>query len=363
MIRAASGTCVRPLSGEDVAGDACLVEPWSRGVVVVVSDGLGHGPAAAEASGVLLAHVRGAIEMPLEQIFAGAHRALLKTRGAVATIARFDEGAGTVEILRGRQRDGPARPGRGAVPPRDRPPGVLGGAYRPARAQSLGFAVGDLLVMHTDGIRSRFDLAPLRSLPPDQLARAVVGTHGKTTDDAACAVVLGAPPRASTARNEGDRLAMPIRLPGDAECCAVGARAFASRLGFTVRRQWEVSIAVSELATNVLRYADEGTLTLSRAVDPPERVVVEIVDSGPISGGTAQSRPRPRRGARVRAPHDGPRGDRDRSAGPPRGGLEVSLKLVYELGVQCPPRSLRRAHTTPARSASAPFSSVSSSRA
>jgi serine/threonine-protein kinase RsbT len=83
---------------------------------------------------------------------------------------------------------------------------------------------------------------------------------------------------------------MPIRLPGDAECCAVGARAFAGRLGFTVRRQWEVSIAVSELATNVLRYADEGTLTLSRAPDPPERVVVEIVDrareaGGPRSGG------------------------------------------------------------------------------
>jgi negative regulator of sigma-B (phosphoserine phosphatase) len=290
MIRVASGTCVRPLSGEDVAGDACLVEPWSRGVVVVVSDGLGHGPAAAEASRVLLEHVRGAIEMPLGQIFAGGHRALLKTRGAVATIARFDEGAGRVEICG--TGNVTTRLVQGTAPSRHVlvPAGVLGGAYRPARAQSLDFAVGDLLVMHTDGIRSRFDLAPLRSLPPDELARAVVDAHGKTTDDAACAVVLGARSRASTARDEGDRVAMPIRLPGDAECCAVGARAFAGRLGFTVRRQWEVSIAVSELATNVLRYADEGTLTLSRAPDPPERVVVEIVDrareaGGPRSGG------------------------------------------------------------------------------
>jgi phosphoserine phosphatase RsbX len=285
VIRAASGTCVRPLSGEDVAGDACLVEPWSRGVVVVVSDGLGHGPAAAEASRVLLAHVRGAIEMPLEQIFAGAHRALLKTRGAVATIARFDEGAGRVEVAG--IGNVTTRFVQGAAPPLHLlvPAGVLGGAYRPARAQSLDFASGDLLVMHTDGVRSRFDLAELRSLPPDEFARAVVAAHGKTTDDAACAVVLGAPARGSTAEGDGDRIAMPIRLPGDAECCAVGARAFAGRLGFTLRRQWEVSIAVSELATNVLRHADEGTLTLSRAADPPERVVVEIVDRAREAGG------------------------------------------------------------------------------
>ncbi len=278
MIRAASGTCIRPLAGEDVAGDACLVEPWSRGVVLLVADGLGHGPLAAEASRVLLSHVRGAIEMPLEQIFAGAHRALLKTRGAVATIARFDEGAGRVEVA-----------GLGNVTTRlvqsAGPPlhvlvreGVLGGVYRPTRAQAFDFGVGDLLVMHTDGVRSRFDLAPLRSLPPDELAKAVVAAHGKATDDAACAVVLGAPASVIGDREEGDRVAMPIRVPGDAECCAVGARAFTGRLGFPLRRQWEVGIAVSELATNVLKYADEGTLTLSCPEDPPERVVVEIVD-------------------------------------------------------------------------------------
>ena len=178
------------------------------------------------------------------------------------------------------------------------PAGVLGGAYRPARAQSLDFAVGDLLVMHTDGVRSRFDLAPLRSLPPDELARAVVSTHGKTTDDAACAVVLGAPPRGVDRARRGRPPRDADPPPGDAECCAVGARAFAGRLGFTVRRQWEVSIAVSELATNVLRHADEGTLTLSRAGDPPERVVVEIVDrrraGGPPDGAQPPRPPRPR---------------------------------------------------------------------
>jgi anti-sigma regulatory factor (Ser/Thr protein kinase) len=278
MIRAAAGTWVRPLAGENVPGDECLVEPWSRGVLVLVADGLGHGPMAAGAARALADHVRSALELPLEHIFAGAHRALLKTRGAVATIARFDEGAGKVEIAgvgNVTARLVPEAAPALHVPVRS---GVLGGVHRPARAQAFDFAVGDLLVMYTDGVRSHFDVAPLRSLAPGELAKAVVAEHGKATDDAACAVVLGARPEARGARDDGDCLAMPIRVPGDAESCAVGARAFTSRLGFPLRRQWEVGIAVSELATNVLKYADEGTLTLSRPADPPERVVVEIVD-------------------------------------------------------------------------------------
>ena len=288
MIRIASGTCVRPLAGEDVAGDACLVESWSRGVFVAVSDGLGHGPAAAEASQAFVAHVRGSLEAPLEQVFAGAHRALLKTRGAVAAVARVDEGAGKVEVAGlGNVTTWLARPGASPtyVPV---PAGVLGGSYRSTRPQSFDFSVGDLLLMHTDGIHSRFDLQPLRALSPDRLARAMVATYGKTSDDAACAIAVAGPVGGSGRgavgegegrdREGGQELAIAIRRPGDAECCAVGARAFASRLGFTVRRQWEVSIAVSELATNVLRHADEGTMTLSCAMGPPERIVVEIVD-------------------------------------------------------------------------------------
>ncbi len=286
MIRVTSGTCVRPFAGEDVAGDACLVQPWSRGVLLAVSDGLGHGPAAAEASRAFVAVVRASIEAPLEQIFSDAHRGLLKTRGAVAAIARFDEGAGKVEVAGlGNVTTWLARAGASPtyVPV---PAGVLGGSYRSARPQSFDFSVGDLLLMHTDGIRSRFDLAPLRALSPDRLARAMVATYGKASDDAACAIVVAAPAGASAqgGRGEGgdhddhgerdedgerDQVAIAIRRPGDAECCAVGARAFAGRCGFTVRRQWEVSIAVSELATNVLKYADEGTLTLSRAMGPP----------------------------------------------------------------------------------------------
>jgi negative regulator of sigma-B (phosphoserine phosphatase) len=291
VIRVASATHVRPIAGEVVAGDACLVARWSRGLLLAVCDGLGHGPAAAEAAEVFVAHVRAAVEAPLEQLLAESHRELRRTRGAVASIARIDEGIGRVEVAGiGNVTTLVAAAGAPAshVP---MPAGVLGGSYRAARPRAYDFGVGDLVVMHTDGVRSRFDLASLRGLSPDRLARAVVGTFGKTSDDAACAVALGAVEGHGRAGRDGgggdtepgggddpSSLAIAIRLPGDPECCAVGARAFAGRLGFTVRRQWEVSIAVSELATNVLRHADDGVLTLSHVPGPPERVVVEIVD-------------------------------------------------------------------------------------
>ena len=216
MIRAASGVCVRPLSGEDVSGDACFIHPWSRGIVVLVADGLGHGPIAAEASRVLALHVRGAIDMPLEEILASAHRALRKTRGAVATIARFDEGAGKVEVAGiGNVTTRVVRRAEAPVHVLV-PAGILGSAYRPTRTQSLDFGIDDLVVMHTDGVRSHFDLAPLRALPPDELAKAVVSAYGKATDDAACAVVRGVPAEGRAAPGEGDRVAMTIRFPGDA---------------------------------------------------------------------------------------------------------------------------------------------------
>jgi phosphoserine phosphatase RsbX len=279
VIHVASATHVRPLAGEEVACDACLVVRWSRGLLVAVCDGLGHGPAAAEAAEVFVAHVRASVEAPLEQILAESHRELRRTRGVVASIARIDEGGGRVEVAgigNVTTLVAPAGSPPSHVPV---PSGVLGGSYRAARPRGFDFGLGDLVVMHTDGVRSRFDLAPLRGLSPDRIARAVVGTYGKTSDDAACAVALGsADAREEGAGDDAGSLAIAIRRPGDPECCAVGARAFAGRLGFTVRRQWEVSIAVSELATNVLRHADDGVLTLSHVPGPPERVVVEIVD-------------------------------------------------------------------------------------
>jgi anti-sigma regulatory factor (Ser/Thr protein kinase) len=283
-LRVSAAAFVRPLASETVAGDACLVDTWSRGVVVAAVDGLGHGPAAATAAAAFLDCLRGALAAPLGQTLEAAHRALLKTRGAVATVARFDELAGTVEVagignVTALLASGVAEAKHLVVPA-----GVLGGAFRTVVSQVVDFAEGDLLVLHTDGVRSRIALDGLRALAPDAIARTIVTKYGRPSDDAGCVVAVGGAatlPRAVPELSRDlDALTIAVRTPGDAECCAVEARRFAARHGFAVKAQWQVGIAVSELATNVLKFAPEGALTVRFAMDPRERIVLEMSDRG-----------------------------------------------------------------------------------
>jgi anti-sigma regulatory factor (Ser/Thr protein kinase) len=278
------------MAGETESGDACATISRPKGPMVAVADGLGHGARAAEAAAAFVASVREAPDLALDEVFARAHRALLKTRGAVAAVARFDEarneveiaGIGNVAVMVSRSAD--RRTEHAVVTP-----GVLGSAYRAARLQTLSFALGDVLVMHTDGVRSRFDFGLLRAMPVQAAAESLVRTNAKGSDDAACVVVRGvlatvpavqvpaSPPPPGPA--PGDRM-VPVRIRGDAECVAETARAFAKELGFGPRAQWEVSISASELATNILKFAGEGEIHLRYATAPRAAIVVEAVDRG-----------------------------------------------------------------------------------
>jgi negative regulator of sigma-B (phosphoserine phosphatase) len=191
MTRVTVGMFVRAIRGETVSGDVCLVEASSRGVVVAAIDGLGHGPAAAAASTAFVACLCAGLDAPLPELFANAHQALRRTRGVVAVVARFDEGAGSVEIaglgnVSVLLSTGPFHPRHIVVPA-----GVIGGTFKQIRPQVLDFCPGDVLLLHTDGVRSRFDWTNLRCLSPDAAARAIVTQHGMETDDAGCVVVVG----------------------------------------------------------------------------------------------------------------------------------------------------------------------------
>ena len=85
-----------PRPGERVCGDRWALRRWPRGVGVVVADGLGHGPQAAEAAEamtrVFLEH---ADDGPAATLQLG-HDALRSTRGAAAAIAAIDGERGIV---------------------------------------------------------------------------------------------------------------------------------------------------------------------------------------------------------------------------------------------------------------------------
>jgi serine/threonine-protein kinase RsbT len=70
---------------------------------------------------------------------------------------------------------------------------------------------------------------------------------------------------------EDDADVVPLQVATKRLCCS---------LGFGARAQWEVAIAVTELATNIVKYAGSGTITLSWQ-EHCATLVIEARDRGP----------------------------------------------------------------------------------
>lgn len=182
--------------GETVCGDGWVWEERAGGGVMLIVDGLGHGPPAAEATGHAIAAFRaerhGGPAARLERI----HRALRETRGAAVAIADVDAGAGVLRFAgvgnvaaiitsgdRGRHlvsHNGTA----GAVAPR-----ITEYAYP--------WWADDVLIMHTDGIATVRDLGRHPGLArrhPRLVAGVLYRDHVRGSDDATVVVVASWPP-------------------------------------------------------------------------------------------------------------------------------------------------------------------------
>lgn len=81
--------CV-PITGEQVCGDAWSVYQSSARSLILVADGLGHGPGAAEASLKAVSIFQENTNLSPKQIIELAHPALRSTRGAAMAIAEID---------------------------------------------------------------------------------------------------------------------------------------------------------------------------------------------------------------------------------------------------------------------------------
>ena len=81
--------CV-PMSGESVCGDAWAVRRFGDATAILVADGLGHGPAAAEAAESAIAVFTSRAYGGPEEVLRACHGALKKTRGAAVAVAWLD---------------------------------------------------------------------------------------------------------------------------------------------------------------------------------------------------------------------------------------------------------------------------------
>ena len=176
--------------GETVCGDAWALRSEGDKASVMVADGLGHGPVAAEAADSAIAVFQTTAGTP-DAVLQRAHNVLRSTRGAAVAMAVLDATAGTVDIAGAGNIVGRLVSGVG-----DRSlltqHGTLGVQIR--RLQTMNYAWPDhaLLVLQSDGIASRWSIpqsSGLLQCDPAVLAGWILRDHVRGRDDATVVVV------------------------------------------------------------------------------------------------------------------------------------------------------------------------------
>ncbi len=183
------GGLIRPITGETECGDAYGVVPADGAVTAVLCDGLGHGPlaAAAAAAGVaaVLDDPAGEPAALLERV----HRRMSGTRGGAVGVvqvggqlARF---AGLGNVAASIVSDG-QRKSMISIP------GIAGVQARTIRQFEYDVPPGSAVIVHSDGVSSRWEAAALPALEardPLLIAAVLLAEAGVHRDDAGVLVL------------------------------------------------------------------------------------------------------------------------------------------------------------------------------
>jgi negative regulator of sigma-B (phosphoserine phosphatase) len=177
------------LAGEPVSGDGWMILEVDGQVLVAVVDGLGHGPAAAEAAQRAITIIRQHPAAPLETLFALCDEALAGTRGGAMTLARIDIADGTLSWL-GIGNVGAYLVRMGPTQAEVAHAAMLRGGIigyqlpAPLVARDSTMQPGDLLLIATDGLVSGFEDGADLSIPTGQLVKDILDQCAKPSDDA-----------------------------------------------------------------------------------------------------------------------------------------------------------------------------------
>lgn len=180
-----------PAPGERVSGDGWGMREQASNTLLMVADGLGHGPDAAVAADAALAALQGARSDSPAAVLEGAHEGMRTTRGAAAAIAAF--GADHVRLSFAGAGNICARLISGVA---DRSllsqHGTLGVQIRRLQDVAYDWPPHAILVMHSDGIVTRWTLddAPgLLQCDAAVIAGWILRDHSRGRDDATVVVV------------------------------------------------------------------------------------------------------------------------------------------------------------------------------
>ncbi|MDN3267965.1 ATP-binding SpoIIE family protein phosphatase [Streptomyces sp. MA15] len=189
-----------PFAGAELSGDAWS---WVRSgdrVTLMLADGLGHGAEAARASDAAVEELRHCARLPPAELLQRLHTTLSGTRGAAVAAAQLDTWTGRLRFagignVTARLRDG------GRWRTLLSRPGIVG-AHRPrtVREDEVDWTPDSLLILHTDGLSSRWTPPSDTGVPPaDPAVTAGVAVRDAGSaarpvrDDTAVAVLANVP--------------------------------------------------------------------------------------------------------------------------------------------------------------------------
>lgn len=184
------GAVCRPKQGQRVSGDVYVVLEHSGGqLLAAIIDGLGGGEEAAHAANLGAQVLHEHADWGLQDLTRAMHTAMHHTRGAVSGLLRLDPVSSSARFV-GVGNIGVHAYSRQPIKPISKS-GILGFRLPTLLELSYSYQPGDLFVLYSDGISSRFaqeqqaDLKP----PPQQIADYLLTQYGKSIDDATVVVV------------------------------------------------------------------------------------------------------------------------------------------------------------------------------
>jgi anti-sigma regulatory factor (Ser/Thr protein kinase) len=183
-----------PLRGETVNGDAHCIRSHGEGWTALVADGLGHGPLAAQASEAAVRIFRKQEGDAPRGILAAIHAGLGHTRGAAASVARYEPGRNTL-VFAGIGNVAGAVVTDGVIKRLVSLTGTAGLVARRIQEFEQPFTPRSLLVMCSDGIGTNWSLdnyPGLVAAHPSLVAGVIYRDFARGRDDATVAVVRGA---------------------------------------------------------------------------------------------------------------------------------------------------------------------------
>ena len=180
---------VRPITGESECGDAYGAVEADGAVTAVLCDGLGHGPLAAAAAAAGVAAVLDDPAAEPAALLERAHGRMSGTRGGAVGIVRIARErarfAGLGNVAASVVSDG-QRKSMISIP------GIAGHQARTIRQFEYEVPPGSAVVLHSDGISSRWEAAALPGLEardPLLIAAVLLAEAGVHRDDAGVLVL------------------------------------------------------------------------------------------------------------------------------------------------------------------------------